>query len=122
MRNLKRNTQKIFYALYSEDSGVDKWGNTIGGYTEPVAIYMSLSADSSDTENEVFGKNLTYDRQIVTSDMSCPIDEYSRLWIGIPTTESHNYIVVRVATTMRQKRYAIKRVIVDENNNNSIKG
>lgn len=137
MRNLKRNQNKIYCSLYlpycstsaeldkalldymtlNSDGSfgtTDKWGNPIGGYSEPIELHISLSADGSDTENEVFGKNLTYDRQMVTTDMKCPVDEFSRLWIGIPITESHNYEVVRVATTMRQKRYAIKRVLVDE--------
>jgi hypothetical protein len=45
--------------------------------------------------------------------MSCPIDEYSRLWLdGRTTDKPHNYVVVAVSKSLNSIRYAIRRVDV----------
>lgn len=38
MRNFKRDQFTIYYALFQKDSATDKYGNRIGGYTEPTKI------------------------------------------------------------------------------------
>ena len=108
MRNFKRDQFTIYYALFQKDSATDKYGNRIGGYTEPTKLKISLSAAKGDSNYNVFGKDTDYDREMVTTDTNCPIDEYSRLWIGVYTSETHNYVVTKVAVSKREKRYAIK--------------
>lgn len=110
MRSPRRNKQKIYYSLYQKDATVDKWGNTVGGYTDPKELYISLSAVSGETSNETFGKDVDYDRTMVTTIMSCPIDTYSHLWIDRNTDEPYNYVVKKVALSKNQKRYAIKEI------------
>lgn len=114
VRTPRRNMSKIFYSLYIVDSSAkDKWGNTIGKYSEPIPMNISLSVEKGSSNNEVFGQELDYDREMVTTKMTCPIDEYSRLWIDTDITEPHDYIVKKVAKSKNQKRYAIKRVDTD---------
>lgn len=110
MRNLRRDQTTIYYSLYQKDAKTDKYGNKIGGYTEPTKLDISLSVVSGQTENNIFGKNVDYDREMSTTDINCPIDEYSKLWVGIDTSKPSNYTVIKVATSKRQKRYAIKEV------------
>ena len=43
MRNFKRDQFTIYYALFQKDSATDKYGNRIGGYTEPAKLKISLS-------------------------------------------------------------------------------
>ena len=108
MRNLKRDQFTIYYSLFKKDGAVDKYGNKIGGYTKPMKLKISLSVASGNANYNVFGKDTDYDREMSTTDINCPIDEYSRLWIGIDTSKPYNYVVKKVATSKRQKRYAIK--------------
>lgn len=115
MRDLKRNQQKIYYALLTEAKDKDEWGNTVNikGYGEPQEIYASVSANKGEASAQAFGADLKYDREVVTHDMSCPIDEYSRLWLdGRSTEDSHNYVVVAVSKSLNSIRYAIRRVDV----------
>lgn len=118
MRTPRRNLSKIFYSLYIDDSTTDKWGNKVGKYSEPVSLKISLSVEKGSSSNEVFGQELDYDREMVTTNINCPIDEYSRLWIDVDTTLPHDYIVKKVAKSKNQKRYAIKRVDTEYGNKN----
>ena len=115
MRDLKRNQQIIWYALLTEAKDKDEWGNTVDvkGYGEPQAFRASISANKGEASAQAFGADLQYDREIVTHDMNCPIDEYSRLWLdGRDTEQSHNYVVVAVSKSLNSIRYAIRRVNV----------
>ena len=100
MRSLKKNMQKFHYSLYSEEITVyqrDENGNivyvevdgelkpieigTVAGYNESVLFYANISAGKSSSQEAVFGSDVDYTRTISTSDMSCPIDELTRIWI-----------------------------------------
>lgn len=115
MRDLKRNQQEIWYALLTETKDEDEWGNTVNakGYGEPQEFKASVSANKGEASAQAFGADLKYDREVVTHDMSCPIDEYSRLWLdGRTTDKPHNYVVVAVSKSLNSIRYAIRRVDV----------
>ena len=115
MRDLKRNQQEIWYALLTETQDSDEWGNTVNvkGYGSPVRFMASVSANKGEASAQAFGVDLKYDREVVTHDMSCPMDEYSRLWLdGRTTDKPHNYVVVAVSKSLNSIRYAIRRVDV----------
>lgn len=115
MRDLKRNQQTVWYSLLSVGTGEDEWGNTedIKTYGEPTPINICVSANKGEVSQQAFGTDLDYDREMTTHDMSCPIDEYTHLWIdGKDTTETHNYIVKAVSKSLNCIRYAIKKVNV----------
>ena len=115
MRLCNRNVKTIYYALQTGTQPImDEWGNETGEYktlyTEPVAIKMNVSPARGQASTEMFGEDLNYTKSMVTTDLTCPIDEYSRLWVDKPTTESHDYIVVLVAKSINNIAYAIKKV------------
>lgn len=115
MRDLKRNQSTIHYSLLSVKKDVDEWGNThdVKGYTDPVELKISISANKGEAAAQAFGADIKYDREMVTHDMNCPIDEFSHLWVdGRAITDTHNYEVSAVSRSLNCVRYAIKRVNV----------
>lgn len=118
MRTLKRNKQKVFYALYN---GVQELTDASGNYTgeyapsygTPVEIRVNVSAAKGTADVEQFGIDTPYSKTIVTDDMACPIAEDTVLWIGkTPTDGEHNYVVVCVAKSINSITYAVREVDV----------
>lgn len=117
MRDSEKNKARIWYALRNVAQSKDEWGNTkdVTTYGEPIGLRISVSANKGEASAQAFGADLKYDREMVTHDMSCPIDEYSRLWLdGRETTETHNYEVAAVSKSLNCIRYAIRRVNVSK--------
>ena len=87
MRDSERNKSWIWYALRNVQSEEDEWGNTkdVTTYGNPQKLKISVSANKGETSASAFGADLKYDREMVTHDMSCPIDEYTHLWIDEPS-------------------------------------
>jgi len=115
MRDLRRNQLQIYYALRKLSLDTDEWGNTheVKGYTSPIPLAICISANKGEAEAQAFGADLQYDREMVTHDLSCPIDEYSRLWLdGRSIEETHNFEVAAVSKSLNCIRYAIRRVNV----------
>lgn len=110
MRTCRRNKTLIYYSLANVDT-FDEWGNKAKGYSEPKSAYFVLSVDTGNADYTPFGQDLDFDRFMASTDINCPIDEYSHIWIGkTPKEGKHNYIVKRKAITRRQVRYALKKV------------
>lgn len=120
MFNLSRNTFPVHYKLYQGQTEiVDAWGNNTGSYVpvygEMQTAYMSVSSNRGTAEAEMFGTLSEYDRTITTTDISCPIDEDSVLWLDDqPLNEPHNYIVTKRAPWKNSISFAVKRVDVGE--------
>lgn len=83
MRDSEKNKVWIWYALRNVKAAKDEWGNTknVTTYGSPQKLKISVSANKGEASAQAFGADLKYDREMVTHDMSCPIDEYSRLWL-----------------------------------------
>lgn len=83
MRNATKNQVKIWYALRDISVEKDEWGNTKNAtaYSFPKEMKISVSANKGEASAQAFGAELRYDREMSTFDKSCPIDEYSHLWI-----------------------------------------
>ena len=115
MRDLKKNQSKIHYSLLSVAKEADEWGNThdVKGYADPEEMEISVSPNKGEAAAQAFGADLSYDKEMVTHDMSCPIDEFSHLWLdGRPVTETHNYEVAAVSKSLNCIRYAVRKVNV----------
>ena len=117
MKILERNKQQFYYSLYEGKSDVkDDYGNKLPKYSEAVSCRASVSSEKGNAENEAFGTNIDYNRVIITDDMACPIDEQSVLFVDIkPKYDEYgkplgDYIVTRVARSLNNISYAIKRV------------
>ncbi len=115
MRDLKRNQQTVWYALLNKSISEDEWGNAtdVKGYGLPRQTKMSISSNKGTASAQAFGADLQYDREMSTHDMSCPIDEYTHLWLdGREIAGTHNYEVVAVSKSLNCIRYAIRMVNV----------
>ena len=116
MRALNRNKQKIYFANYQSKTAIlDDDGNATGEYANvystPTMAMVNVSASRGSTNVEFFGTDINYTNTIV-SDKDLGIDENSILWVGIESTEPHNYIVVSVAKSFNSVMYAIRKVDV----------
>ena len=115
MHTLARNRRSFYYATYQgKQKKYDADGRYTGqpeiAYSDPVEAKMNISPSLGRAELESFGITSGYTHTIVTDDMDCPMDEYSIIWYGIPTTETHNYVVVRKAVTLNHLIYALQEV------------
>ena len=122
MQALAQNKQPIWYALYTGKTdlivGGLKTGEKDASYTDPVKIWVNVSASRGTADIEQFGINENYERTICTDDVECPIAEDSLLWVGIEPTDGqtqnpHNYKVVRVARSLNSVLIAIRKVSVE---------
>lgn len=113
MHSLSRNKQKIYYALYQgvTDRVVDNLhtGEKVISYSDPTEYYINVSGAIGKDEVTEFGINTPYDRIMSTSDMSCPIDEKTLLWIGISQTAKANYRVAAKRESLNEILYAIEK-------------
>lgn len=94
------------------ETSTDGWGNESQSYGEIQPMKIAVSSEKGDAAAEAFGKDLDYDVSMVTHDMSCPINEYSRIWIDNAPDQPHDYIVKRRAKSLNCIAYALKRVTV----------
>ena len=127
MRCLDRNKKTIYYALYQGKTEiVDSNGNRTGQYRTtygtPTAIKTNVSASKGTTDLALFGTNIVYDRTFVVDDVTCAIDEFTKLWVDKAPYDSqnnlttHDYIVVKKAQSINSITYAITKVDVSANN------
>lgn len=115
MRDAEKNKVWIWYALRNVEKEKDEWGNTkdVTTYGGPIRLKISVSGDKGEASAQAFGADIQYERQMSTHDMSCPINEFSRLWLdGRSIEETHNYEVAAVSKSLNCIRYAIRRVNV----------
>lgn len=118
MRDLKRNTQKVYFKLYlGNQEIIDQYGNSTGSY---VPVYSDLmgadlvvSPNKGAAETEQFGSFLDYDRTMTTANTSVLIDENSVLWVdGADTEGPWNYEVKKRAPWKNSIQFAISQVTV----------
>lgn len=109
MRNLKKNSKKIWYSNYSGkipilDENGDKTGDYESGYTVPISFLATLSASRGNAYADMFGTNIDYTRTLSTVE-KLPIREESLIWVNEPAmnpdgtvdSESADYSVTGIA-------------------------
>lgn len=123
MKTMERNKVPFWYLLYDKKEPViDEYGNETGDYRvvykEAVQRKENISAATGSAQVKQFGNFISYDKVIVTDDLSCPIDENSVLFIDKePEYDSdgnplYDYIVRRVARSLNSISYAVSKVNV----------
>lgn len=122
MKLMKRNLTPVHYCLYSEripltdDNGYET-GEYKVGYGEAVQLMCSVSPATGYAQAEMFGNLESYDKVLITDDMTCPIDENTVLFIDkVPEFEGgkpkYDYTVRRVAKSLNAISYAVSKVKV----------
>ena len=115
MRNLQRNMRLLYYApMLGTEPILDEYGNdtlevrTI--YGSPIELRCNVSANVGQEAVEVFGAKTEYSRTISFAGRSCPLSEGCKIWFGVPVTDSHNYVVVKVADSINGFLIALREV------------
>lgn len=123
MKTMERNKSTFYYLLYDgkepvrDDQGFET-GEEKVKYKAAVSMRANVSAASGTAQVEQFGNLVSYDKVIVTENLSCPMDENTVLFIdkapeyaedGSPL---YDYRVKRVATSINSISYAVEKVIV----------
>lgn len=140
MRSLRKNTQPIHYAIYSEEIKVykrDENGNieyveidgeqcpielgTVAGYNEPVLFYANIAMSSGEAEAREYGMNISdYEAVIVTTRMDLPLTETSIIWWGSEPQynadgtvdgDSADYSVLAVKPSLNGMKYLLKKLL-----------
>lgn len=133
---MQRNLTSFSYCLFSDKQEIiDELGHSTGQfitvYGDAVQSRANISPATGQSSAEQFGNLENYDKVIVTSDMNCPIDENSVLFIdkspeyASPITISgannttrsysppvYDYTVLRVAKSLNSVSIAVKKVKV----------
>ena len=116
MRDLKRNQVSFWYSLYVGKEPVLEDGFETGQYeevyTDPERAWARISSATGETEVDLFGASVQYDR-VISTVRPLPIDEYSRLWVDTDPNkgEEFDYKVKRVAKGLNQHLWAIAKVV-----------
>jgi hypothetical protein len=123
MKVMERNKSPFWYLLYERKSLIlDDDGNETGeskvSYKAAVSMRANVSAASGSAQVEQFGSFVSYDKVIITDELSCPIDENTVLFIDKEPvyaddgTPLYDYVVKRVAKSLNSISYAVSKVTV----------
>ncbi len=115
MRTLRRNKRTIHYAVFDKVTAVTDSNGLHTGEYEPsygtiTEAKMYVSPATRKSTLEMFGINGSFDKILITDDMSCPITDTSIIWLNAPTTSPNDYVVVRVAKSLNHITYAVTQV------------
>lgn len=139
MRGLKRNQKTLYYQIYQSNIPVYEMdldgnivtdpvtgeplltGETKVGYAAPVQFRANVSAARGESSSDPFGIDLSYDKTMVSCDMTLPIDELSVLFVdkkpefddGGNLANTADYKVVKVAKSLNSLLIAIKKKTED---------
>ena len=115
MRNLQRNMRSLYYAAkVGTEPILDEYGNdtlevrTV--YGSPTLLRCNVSANAGEEAAEVFGSQTQYSRTIRFVGAECPLAEGCKIWFGVPTSGSHNYVVEKVADSKNGFLIALREV------------
>ena len=115
MRSVQRNKQRIYYALRLGSTEVtDEYGNVTGEFVEmysfPQPLKINIGTPKGNIELERFGLNDDYTRVLATTDMKCPLQEDSILWVGIETNKPYNYVVKKLIPSLNELLIGLQEV------------
>lgn len=122
MKCMDRNKSECWYLLYDgktmnmSDDGYET-GQMSVKYKDAVKMLANISPASGAAQVEQFGQFVSYDKVIVTDDMSCPISEDTVPFVDKePEYDGekplYDYVVKRVAKSLNSISIAISKVNV----------
>ena len=128
MTDLAFNKTAFYYATFgaeseitvTEDSETYYTGESAETYSNPVLFRANISPARGNASFEQYGLLKSYDKTIMTCDLSLPIDELSVLWIDTPpiidetgaTETPYDYRVVGISKSLNSATYYVKKVDV----------
>ena len=123
MELLKRNCRTVYYCQYvgktamTDDDGYETGEYTVT-YTDPLPLEVNVSPASGIAQQMMFGTLISYDKVLVTTDMECPINESSVLFVDkLPEYDTkgqpmYDYSVKRMAKSINVISIALKEATV----------
>lgn len=140
MRQLKRNKQTLYYALYSNDEIIyakDEDGNILttpvdgvlepvidsvySGYSTPVKFEANISFNSGETSVGEYGLNTGDYSAVISADKGVlPFNEQTLIWhsseplfdtLGAVKPESADYRVIAIKTSLNEERFILSKRI-----------
>ena len=136
MRTLRKNNQKMYYALqnpervpvydgYYEDEEGNRYPLETGEfktvYFQPVPFKGNITMSGGESDNQEFGVDLSdYNAVLLMDKDELPITETSLIWFenepeydedGIVKEYSADYSVVKISPSINQVRYVLKKVV-----------
>lgn len=122
MKIMNRNKKPFWYLLYQgtelgKDAGGYETGEKNVKYADPVKMKANISPAAGYAQIQQFGQFISYDKVIITDDMTCPIDENAVLFIdkkpeykdGRPL---YDYVVKQIAKSLNLVSIAVSKVNV----------
>jgi hypothetical protein len=122
MKIMNRNKRPFWYLLYQgtelgKDAGGYETGEKNVKYAGPVKMEANISPAAGYAQIQQFGQFISYDKVIITDDMTCPIDENAVLFIdkkpeykdGRPL---YDYVVKQIAKSLNLVSIAVSKVNV----------
>lgn len=139
MRSLRKNTQPLHYATYSEEIKVyqrDENGDIVyievdgeripveigsaPGYNAPVLFNANIAMSGGEAEAREYGMNISdYEAVIVTTQMDLPLTETAIIWWGSEPQynadgtvngDLADYKVVSVRRALNSMKYLLKKL------------
>lgn len=121
MKLMKRNLLPVHYCLFDKketitDENGYETSEVAVHYQEPVKLLCSVSPAKGYAQAGMFGNLESYDKVLITDDVTCPIDENTVLFVdkepayNAEGTPLYDYIVRRVAKSFNNISYAISKV------------
>jgi len=122
MKIMNRNKRPFWYLLYQgtelgKDAGGYETGEKNVKYADQVKMEANISPAAGYAQIQQFGQFISYDKVIITDDMTCPIDENAVLFIdkkpeykdGRPL---YDYVVKQIAKSLNLVSIAVSKVNV----------
>lgn len=125
MRCLKKNKQKMYYALYLSSTDVTtgesivvdgetipvEVGATSKGYGDPIMFYGNISMSGGSVYETEYGIDVSsYSAVLVMNKDEIPIDEHSLIWFESEPTNKADYKVVKAVPSLNVSKYLLQRI------------
>lgn len=113
MRSLEINKRKIFYAQQIGAEEVDEYDEAKAIYSEPQPLDIKVEYVNSSVSITEYGRVVTCDVKLLTSNTSYPFDDKTVFWIDTSTSNPHDYVMAEVPKkSINGTVYYLKRVEV----------
>jgi hypothetical protein len=120
MESLDLELKKVWCFAYDyTEQYIDNTGRATGEkyamYKQGQLVYGTISSATGSTTVDMFGKDIQYDKVVILSDTTTPIDEYTVFCIDKdPSYDEHgvvmyDYVVKRVYKTLNYTVIAVKK-------------
>jgi len=106
MRSLRRNKRTIRISnVVPNEFTYDEFGNKLPVYAPPFVYKIVIADSKSNSQYQPYGKDISYDKELITHDMNCPINKKTKIWIN-----DIEYTISGINDGLDIRSYAIKSI------------